>query len=68
MPSLEDSLEISTISLVFFVSIKSTTSEINLEILAPIIVYGISVITNLSLSDLFLAGSYTTLPRSLIFP
>ena len=38
MPSLEDSLEISVISCVFFVSIRSTTSDINLPIPVPIIV------------------------------
>ena len=68
IPSLEDSLEISTTSVVFFVSIRSTTSDINLPILAPIIVQGISVITNLSLSERFIPGSNCILPRSLILP
>ena len=68
IPSLEDSLEMSTISVVFLVSIRLTTSDINLPMLAPIIVYGISVITSLSFSERFLAGSNTTLPLNLILP
>ena len=68
IPSLEEALEISTTSVIFFVSIKSTTSEINFPIFAPIMVYGISVITSLSRSERFAAGSNSTLPRSLILP
>ena len=49
-------------------SISSTTSDINLPILAPIIVYGISVITSLSFSPRFCAGSNTTLPLNFILP
>ncbi len=68
MPSLEDSFVMSVTSASFFVSISSTISEINFPMLAPIMVYGISVITSLSLSLFFAAGSNSTLPRSLIFP
>ena len=38
IPSFDDSLEMSTTSLAFLASIRSTTSEINLPILAPTIV------------------------------
>ena len=68
IPSLDDSFDISTMSCVFFVSIRSTTSEINLPIPAPIIVYGMALITSLSLSDFLLPGSNSTFPRSLILP
>ena len=65
IPSLEDSLDISC---VFLVSISSTTSDMNLPMPAPIMVYGISVMTSLSLSPFLAACSNSTLPRSLILP
>ena len=66
MPALEDWLEISTISDVFFVSTRLYTSFRNLPIFAPIMVYGISVITIRSFPPFI--GSISTFPRSLIFP
>ena len=68
IPSLEDSLDISVMSCVFLVSISSTTSDMNLPMPAPIMVYGISVMTSLSLSPFLAACSNSTLPRSLILP
>ena len=68
IPSFEDWLEISVISGIFFVSTNVATSLKNFPMLAPIIVYGISVITIRSFSDFFSAFSITAFPRSLIFP
>ncbi len=66
MPSLDDWLEISTMSFVFFVSASVPTSFKNFPMPAPIIVYGISVMTRRSLPPL--PFSISTLPRILIFP
>ncbi len=59
-------MEISTISGAFFCSYRAATSCRNLPMFAPIIVYGISVITRFSFPPLVFSTS--TLPRSLIFP
>ena len=66
IPSFEDWFEISTISVVFFVSTRFATSFKNLEIPEPIIVYGISVITSCFFPPF--KSSTSTLPRILIFP
>ena len=66
MPSLEDWLEISTISVVFFVSIRDATSFRNLPMFAPSMVYGISVMTSCFLPPL--SFSTSTFPRRRILP
>ena len=66
IPSLEDWLEMSTMSVVFFVSTRDATSFRNLPIFAPSIVYGISVMTSCFLPPL--SFSISTLPRRRILP
>ena len=66
IPSFEDWFEISTISVVFLDSTSPATSFKNFPMFAPIIVYGISVITSRFLPAL--PFSISTFPRSLIFP
>ena len=68
IPSLEDSLEISRISVVTLFSMSAMVSDKNLEILFPIIVYGISEITSLSFSPRFFAGSKVTFPLNFNLP
>ena len=65
MPSFDDWLEISTISGICFESTNNATSFKKFAIPAPIIVYGISVMTR-RFDCLFF--SCTTLPCTLIFP
>ena len=66
IPSLEDWFVISTISFVFLVSTRLYTSFKNFPMFAPIIVYGISVITMRSFPPL--TCSTSTFPRILILP
>jgi DNA gyrase subunit B len=68
IPSLLDWLDISVTSVSFLDSTRSATSIRNLLIPAPIMVYGISVITSLSLSLRRLPSSTSIRPRSLILP
>ena len=68
IPSFDDSFEISKISVVTLFSISDTISDKNLDMLFPIIVYGISEITSLSFSPRFFAGSKVTFPLNFIFP
>ena len=63
IPSLEDSLEISKISVVTLFSMSATVSDKNLEILFPII-----EITSLSFSPRFFAGSKVTFPLNFNLP
>ena len=68
MPCSPDWFEISVISVIFFSSQSCATSCINLLMPAPIIVYGISVTTNLSLSLFPSFFSKTSFPRRRSFP
>ena len=61
-------MEISKISVVTLFSMSATISDKNLEILFPIIVYGISEITSLSFSPRFFAGSKVTFPLNFNLP
>ena len=66
VPSFEDWLEMSTISGAFLLSTSPATSFRNFPMFAPIIVYGISVITMRSFPPF--TASISTFPRILIFP
>ena len=66
IPSLEDWFEISTMSVVFFVSTRDATSLRNLPMFAPSMVYGISVMTSCFLPPL--SFSTSTLPLRRILP